>query len=167
MFLTVLVKQDEEEKGVYLFWDSCLCGWIRSGAVFGKSKTFGTRYVEHFEGSKTRSSLFYKFYPSREVREDDDEFARGTFEILLYKVAFTSNKIKNISSKLQWPQGFKQKFQDMDDVDDFKFTDTTYALELCAQLLMSPNMVVSESQGFEKRFRGKLNEATNDTLADV
>ena len=55
----------------------------------------------------------------------------------------------------------------MDDVDDFKFTDTTYALELCAQLLMSPNWVVSESQGFEKRFRGKLNEATNDILADV
>jgi hypothetical protein len=153
----------KNDKGVYLFWDNLLRAWIRSGAVFGKVKTFSTRWEEHLKGAKERRSLFYEYYPSDKVRENDDEFARGTFESLKYFVAFSSNSIKNLSTKPEWPK----KFQGMDNENEWKFTDATYALELCAQLLMNPLTVVSESQGFEKRFRGKLNEAPNDILADI
>jgi hypothetical protein len=155
----------------YLFYDTNLSTWVRSGKV---SRPFADRYKEHRASSKLskdadRQSRFYRAYPSVAADQAFHENTKGVFEDLEmycavgYKVrsnATSSNTtdhlVKTNDGIFLWTnealkniQGRERKSIGDATIVKARAVLVDYLLELCYELLLSSVSNASTSSGFE------------------
>jgi hypothetical protein len=152
-----------QRKGAYLYFDTNLGAFVRSGKVSGRS--FSVRHEEHEKKSRERnaSSNFYFLYPAQEVANNTMRRRQGVFQSLRQYIAagfdptstaamnvdkghnnggilvLSNNDIKCIQSSMKQQPRHLLKFH----------AYIAYLFELGYDVAIQPSMNVSSNPGFE------------------
>ena len=87
-------------EGAYLYFDTNLGAFVRSGKVTGCG--FSVRHKEHEKKSSKRnaSSNFYFLYPSQEVANQNTRCKQGVFQSLRQYIAAGFDQTSTVASNL-------------------------------------------------------------------
>jgi hypothetical protein len=152
-----------QQEGAYLYFDSNLGAFVRSGKVTGRG--FLVRHDEHEKKSRERnaSSNFYFLYPSREILSQITRRKQGVFQSLVQYIAagFNPHSTEALAVDKNYQSGGIMILDD-DDVENIKSSMKqqphvikkfhaylAYLVELTYDLAIQPSMNVSGNPGFE------------------